>query len=116
MEMILYHQERESSSAFENFLDLYLSSRMKFLASDLLKKGLSPSDINQAVRRAMTTCRLGGIEIRQHFMPVYTQASNGLVNDCKLTRLSYALVIINANVNAPFVANWQLRMIKEFLN
>jgi len=114
MELIVYQQERYLQESLANFLDLYYSSQMKYLASDLLSEGLSPVDITDAIRRAMTACKTAELEMRQHFAPFYTQQLNGvLIKDCKLSRLGYGLVMLNANVHVPAVVKWQLKALSK---
>lgn len=115
MGVIIYHEEYNQPDALENFLDLLYSSQMNHLASDLLDRGLSPLNITSAVKRAIAAMNAAGLPARQHFAPVYTQYGSTLVKDCKLTRLGYSLVLLNADVNVPSVAEWQLRLIKDFM-
>ncbi len=63
----------------------------------------------------MTICQTAEMEIRQHFIPLYTQVDGILINDYKLSRLAYSLVILNADVSNPLVAYWQLKVMKDFL-
>ena len=63
----------------------------------------------------MTICQTAEMEIRQHFIPLYTQVDGILINDYKLSRLAYSLVILNADVSNPLVAYWQLKVMKNFL-
>lgn len=114
MEMIIYRQKYDLGGALDTFYDFYFSSKMKYFASDLLKEGLSPSEITKAVRRAITACKAADVEIRQHFAPVYAQANGVLVEDCKLSQLGYMMVLLNANVKLPIVAQWQLELIASF--
>jgi hypothetical protein len=55
------------------------------------------------------------MELRQHFFPVYTQVDGMLMNDCKLSQLGYGLVLLNADVNNPNTAQWQVRVMKFYL-
>jgi len=114
-QIIVCHQKSDLQESLDNFLDLYYSSRMKYFASDLLQEGLSPYDISKAIDKAMTAAQAGGVEVRRHFTPMYTQTESGLLKDCKLSRLSYALVLLNADGQIPIVARWQLRLVSEFL-
>ncbi|HFA51473.1 MAG TPA: damage-inducible protein D [Bacteroidetes bacterium] len=116
MEVIIYRKEYDVQEEMQHFRDLCFSSGMKYLASDLLKEGLSPKGISDAVRRAMTAGRAGGMDLQQHFCPVYTQVGGMLFKDCKLSRLGYALVLLNADVSLPAAAKWQLRVLDCFLN
>jgi hypothetical protein len=114
MEIIIYHQEYNSSETLENFIDLLNSCSMKYFASDLLEEGLTSRDISQAIERAMSAARAAGVETRKHFAPMYTQTQSGLIKDCKLSRLGYALTLLNADVKTPLVARWQVQLVSEF--
>ena len=102
--------------SLEHFLDLVHSSQMTYWASDLLSKGLKPDDIRRAVQRAMTACKLSGKEVRRHFQPMYTATNQGVAfDDCKLSKLGYALTLLNANVRNKYVAQYQLKMVERIL-
>lgn len=115
MEIVIFQQENNLEDSLGNFRDLFFSRQMKYLASDLLQEGLSPVEIRKAVQKAMTSCQTAEMEIRQHFIPVYTQVDGMLVNDCKLSRLGYGLVLLNAVVSNPLVARWQIKVMRNFL-
>ena len=110
MSIIVYHKEYNASQSFENFLDLLYARQMRYLASDLLNEGLSPADIQTAIRRAITAGKNSGLNIRRHFAPFYTEKNGVLISDCKLSRLGYALVLLNADPEAPNVARWQVKV------
>jgi len=115
MEIIVFQKNENPEEALRNFQDFFYSSQMKYLASDLLQEGFSATEIGQAVLKAMTTCQITDVEVRQHFIPIITEINGTLVNDCKLSQLGYGLVLLNADGNIPMVAEWQLKVLSEFL-
>jgi hypothetical protein len=115
MELVIYHKEYNSSESLDNFLDLYFNKEMKYFAGDLLKEGLSPADIKEAIQRAIAAGGAAGLEIRKHFAPVYSQVNGELIYDCKLSRLGYAMVLLNARPELPIVGEWQLKVLNHFL-
>lgn len=114
MEVIIYHESYDMNESLDNFIDLLNGSQMKYFASDLLEEGLSYSEIKEATTRAIRVAKSSGIYVRQHFMPVYSQTSEGIMRDCKLSRLGYAMVLMNASPNLPVVGNWQVRVLTKF--
>lgn len=114
MEIIVHHNDFTINSSLDNFLDLLFTSQMKYLASDLLKEGLSPTDIQRAIKRAITIGDTSGLEIRQHFTPIYTQINGELVKDCKASKLGYAMILLNARPDNVIVSNWQLKLLNNF--
>ncbi|RMG82037.1 MAG: damage-inducible protein D [Bacteroidetes bacterium] len=116
MNIILYKSTYEQDDAIENFTDLFFSSQMPYLASDLLDEGLSPGEITDALRRAMDSARAARLYLRRHFAPVYTQRGGSIVKDCKLSQLGYALVLLNANPTTPAVARWQVQVLRKYFN
>jgi len=112
MPVILY-QNSEETNAFQHFLDTLRSSQLLYLASDLLDNGLSPKDLTEAIQRAMTVCKTGGKNIKDHFLPIYSSYRGKLVNDCKLSSLGYALVLLNARGDNRSVAEWQLELLER---
>lgn len=115
MKIVIIKKENDLEESLVDFRDLFFSRQMKYLASDLLNEGLSPAEISHAVKKAMKSCRTAELEIRQHFIPVYTQVDEMLVSDCKLSRLGYGLVLMNAEVNIPIAAHWQIKVMSDFL-
>jgi len=102
--------------SFSDFQDLLLGSTMKYLASDLIRDGLSPSTINLAVEKAISVCLNADIQLRQHFIPVYTQVDNVLIKDCKLSSLGIGLVLLNAGTDNRLTSLWQLKVMRKFLH
>ncbi len=112
--LIQYHPKQERPAMLEDFLDALYSCDMHYLASDLLNDGLTPGQIARAVQRAMLAVQRAGIEVRRHFLPVYTPHKGQLVRDCKLTRFGYALVLLNADPGCRAVARWQVRLVRKY--
>jgi hypothetical protein len=116
MELLIYSKQYDESDAIHNFMDFYYSLHMKYLASDLLTKGLSPSQITDAVATAIKVANSSGVEAHKHFMPVYSGIKQEIIKDCKLSNLGYGLVLMNANPNLSIVGDFQVDVLKQFLN
>lgn len=116
MNIVIFQAEENFNESLGDFRNLLFASNMKYLASDLLDDGLSPSTIKLAIDNAISICHTADIEIRQHFIPVYTQLDNMTINDCKLSSLGIGLVLLNAGVNNPRTAQWQLKVLRNYLN
>lgn len=116
MEISIYRKEYNTPDAIDNFLDFYYSLHMSHLASDLLNKGLSVKQISDAVLNAIKIGKSSGVEIREHFMPVFTEVNNEIMNDCKLSHLGYGLVVMNADVNLSVVGEFQVDVLKGYLD
>jgi len=113
MNLIVYQKYPHQQIAFQHFLLGLKTSQMHYLASDLLKFGLSPSDISFAVKRAMIVCRMAGKEMTDHFYAVYTFQDGEQMKDCKLSSFGYALVMLNADIRNKKVAKWQVEVINR---
>ena len=116
MAIIIHHTKYNVESSFDKFLDMLYSKEMKYLASDLLHKGFKPSDIQDALKRAVIIGRTSGLETRKHFAPLYTQIDGQLYSDCKLSRLGYALVILNARPNLTATSIWQMKVLENYFD
>ena len=116
MELSIYTGKDVEFDAFLNFMNFYYSINMKYLASDLLDKGLSPKQINEAVVLAIKIANSSGIEVYKHFMPVFSGIDHYIIQDCKLSHLGYGLVLINADVNIAVVGAFQVAVLNEYLN
>lgn len=113
-QVILFHEQYESNTSFDQFLELLFYREMRFFASDLLEKGLDAADIQEAVNRAMLIGKTAGLDLRRHFTPIYTPYQGTMIKDCKLSKLGYALVLLNARASSPLVANLQLQVLENF--
>lgn len=116
MEVVIYTLEYTKTDSIDRFIDFYHSLNMKYLASDLLDKGLSPKQISEAVTLAIKVVNSSGIEVHKHFMPVFSGLEQGIIEDCKLTHLGYGLVLMNADSNLAFVSEFQIDVLKGYLN
>ena len=115
MEIILYREEYENVDAIDNFIRFYNNVNMKYLASDLLERGLSPRQITKAILKAIKVGKSSGIKVEKHFMPVFTQVDSGIINDCRLSKLAYGLLLLNADVDLAVVGEWQVDVLKGYL-
>ena len=97
-------------------MSLYYSLNMKYLASDLLKEGLAPLAIEKAFTRALKIARSSGLEVEKHFLPVYSQLNDTIIKDCKLSKLGYAMVLLNADPEYIVIGKWQLKVLNEYLD
>ena len=116
MELLIYKKEYDVSRSILNFMDLYYSLKMKYLASDLLKKGLSPKQITNAVEAAVKIAKSSGLETQKHFMPVYSGINQDIIADCKLSNLAYGLVLMNADPSLSVVGKFQAEVLKQYLD
>lgn len=115
MEVIIYREEYKNVDSIDNFIKFYNYINMKYLASDLLKRGLSPKQIADAILKAIKVGKSSGLEIEKHFMPVFTQFDSEIISDCKVSQLGYGLLLLNADVELPAVGEWQVSLLKRFL-
>jgi len=115
MEISIFNSDNRTIDSIANFLDFYYSFRLKHLASDLLEQGLSPEQITEAVVKAMTVGGSSGLEIDQHFRPVFTGIEKHVVSDCKLSHLACGLVLMNADAGLQVVGNFQLSVLQQYL-
>jgi hypothetical protein len=115
MNLIIFHEKQDIQESLDNFLDLYYNSQMSYFASDLMEKGLSHTDIKKGIGKAMVAAESAGIDLRKHFQLTYTQRNGSLISDCKLSKLGYAMVLLNAPIENPVVARWQVKVLNNFL-
>jgi hypothetical protein len=115
MKLLIYTKQYDLPDAFHDFMDFYHSINMKYLASDLLDKGLTPKQIADAVAMAIKVARSSGIKAHEHFMPVFSSIGPGIIQDCKLSPLGYGLVLINADISIPAVGGFQISLLEALL-
>lgn len=115
MKIILHQTTYDLAPSIEDFLDRYYSVNMRYWASDLLDKGLSPKQINDAVVVAIKIASASGLEIRKHFKPMLSGTRHELIQDCRLSRLAFGLVLLNADSNLAAVGAFQLGLLEHVL-
>lgn len=115
MELSVYSNRDDLADAIDNFMDCYYCLNMNYLASDLLDRGLSPQQITDAVTKAIKIAHSSGIGIHKHFKPIYSAIEQEIIKDCKLSRLGYGLVLMNADVDLSIVGDFQVSILKRFL-
>lgn len=115
MEIVLFDKAYKSDS-IHNFTDFYYMLRLEHLASDLLDKGLLPKQINNAVSSALSAAKSSGLDIREHFKPVFSGMDKEIVLDCKLSHLGYGLAMMNADVELSVVGDFQISVLNAYLD
>jgi len=115
MEITIFTKEYKIADSIAHFMDFYYNLRLKYLASDLLEEGLSPKQINDAVVKAITVGKSSGMDIGQHFRPVFSGINQEIIRDCKLSHLGYGLVLMNADIELPTVGDFQVSVVKNYL-
>ena len=114
MEMTILKNDYRPADSIAHFMDFYHSLQLKHLASDLLDKGLSPSQISDAVARAINVGKTSGLELNQHFKPVFSAVDREIISDCKLSYLAYGLVLMNADAELKAVGDFQVSVLQQF--
>lgn len=112
MELLIYADKYQEADAIHNFMEFYHSLHMKYLASDLLGKGLSPKQITEAVFKAIKIANASGINSNKHFKPVFSGINKSIIQDCKLSQFGYGLVLMNADANLSVVSEFQVDLLK----
>lgn len=111
MKVTVYkHNYNTNNKAIDHFLEMLYAFQMNYLASDLLKKGVSKDDISQAVREAIEVMKMANMNINQHFIPVYTQINGFIFKDFKLSHKAFKIVMLNLPPNNIFVSKLQIRI------
>lgn len=113
---LLRNNSNDDIFYIKEFVNSYYANSLKYRASDLLKIGLSSNDLQIAIRKALTVCRTAGHSVNRHFLPIYISNANGMIRDCKLSKLGYMLVIVNAKIQNTSVANFQMKVLSDYLN
>ncbi|MDO1513905.1 hypothetical protein Q2T41_14685 [Maribacter confluentis] len=116
MEMTIFIKEFRQVDSIARFMDFYHSLQMNYLASDLLEQGLSPKQITDAVIKAINIGKVSGLMMKEHFKPVFSGFNNKIIIDCKLSHLAYGLVLLNADVELNVVGNFQITVLRSYIN
>lgn len=116
MELLIFKRTYNQPDAIHNFMDVYHSLNMTYLASDLLDKGLTAKQISEAVVAAIKLANASKINTKAHFKPVFSGLKQGVIEDCKLSQLGYGLVLLNADSKLSVVADFQVDVLQCYLD
>lgn len=115
MKLSLFTGTFYGSGTAQDFMDFYHAMNMPYLASDLLTNGFLSSQISAAVSTAINVANASGIDVRKHFKPIFSGTGQGIVKDCKLSKLGYGLVLMNADLSISAVSKFQVDVLQGFL-
>jgi hypothetical protein len=116
MKIKIYNPYGLDNDHIINFLDTIRESQMKLLASDLLRKGIPASDIIDGVERSIKALSTIGIDPKDHFKKVYTSTKGLAINDCKMSQLGYAMLMINITPENQHIARYQYKIANLMLS
>lgn len=99
----------------EEFLKGLRELNFHFYASEIQQTlGLySLADMEEAVRRAMNSCRSQQFPLHEHFKPVYRCQEKKVILDWKLSELAYCLVLMNSDPAHPAVSQFQFTLLRK---
>ncbi|MEQ9403592.1 MAG: damage-inducible protein D [Cyclobacteriaceae bacterium] len=91
--------------------------RLIYKASQLCSSGIINSEeLLNAIERAMKVCILGGLSVHNHFRAFYIADENRheMQKDWRLSKLAYALLILNSDVENPIVGKLQIELLRKY--
>ena len=115
MALIVYKPYYTPGKGPGDFMQGVYQRSMTFLASDLLQEDVDPDDIKSAVKKAIAGVQRAGLNTREHFMSIISVRKGTSFMDCRLSKLGYALVLLNCNPKSQFIANFQLSMASHIM-
>lgn len=116
MMLTIFSHESKTMDNIAYFLDFYYTLNLSFLARDLLRSGLTPNQISEAVDRAVNVGKASRLKLHQHFKPIFSSIGKEIIKDCKLSLLAYGLVLMNADIDLKVVGNFQICILQQYLN
>jgi hypothetical protein len=116
MEVIVFQRQYSNSDAVQGFINSVYQKGMTRLASDLLANNVHPDDIKLAVKKAILSIEKAGINSKKHFQPVISVKNGESFLDCRLSKLGYSLVLLNAEPKSEYIANFQVKVANQILN
>ncbi|MEO9870585.1 hypothetical protein [Ekhidna sp.] len=106
-----------SDETMLDFIEAIRNREFLYRASSLMETDEQFDQMVEAVNRAMKACLLRKIPIHDHFQGIYlTNAkTHETIQDWKLSRLGYVLVILNGDPRNQLVAKTQIELAKSLL-
>ncbi|MEO9485238.1 MAG: hypothetical protein ABJG47_17395 [Ekhidna sp.] len=103
------------NEVLSNLAEALRNKELAYSASSLMQTSLD--QISETVNRAIKVCLAQKIPVNEHFKRVYIvdAETHEIIRDWKLSRLGYALVLLNGNTENPLVANTQIELLRVLL-
>jgi hypothetical protein len=116
MEVIVFQKQYPNNDAVQSFINSVYQKGMTRLASDLLANNVQPDDIKLAVKKAILSIEKAGIDSKKHFQPVISVKKGQSFLDCRLSKLGYSMVLLNAEPKSEYIANFQVNLANQVIN
>ncbi len=115
MELIVFQKQYAKSDAAQEFVNKIYQKDMTYLASELLDNGVHPDDIKLAVKKAMLSIDKVGLKTNKHFQPVVSAKNGTTFLDCRLSKMGFFMVVLNAEPKNNYIAHFQVKMAQQLL-
>ena len=100
------------SPAMDDIEDKLADLAFTHYASQLLEKGLNDEhELEEALNKAIRALRAAKLPAYRHFKKVYIAKQEGLSSDWLVSDLGFRLIIMNADVSNPIVAQMQIGLL-----
>ncbi|MFO8129439.1 MAG: hypothetical protein R6T99_06010 [Bacteroidales bacterium] len=98
--------------SLQDFMDALSTRELRCYASDFIPDfDMDVLLFDEAVERAIRSCRSQGIPPYIHFKKIYRYSGDALEADWKLSPLGCYLILINADPSNPLIARFQTSLI-----
>lgn len=106
-----------SNASLDAFRNAIEDMRFLFKASKLYDTGMANSEeVIRAVEHAMKVCIISEIPVQQHFKAIYVANNQQkIMKDWMLSRLGFALVMLNGDPENPTVGKLQIELVRSYL-
>jgi hypothetical protein len=102
------------STPIDDFEDLLIKQDLIHYTSTLLNKGLDDeADLEEATKKAITVCMVGGLQPRNHFRRIFVCSEGHIKRDWLVSYLGLQLIILNGGVSRPVVARLQIQILSN---
>ncbi len=116
LRMVLYGQRPQPS--LEAFLEAYEYSGLQYSSKRLLRYGFDTREaIETALQRAVCICKSRGIPVKKHFRYFYQvdMVNRQVSREWRMSKLGYYLLLCNGAPGNPYVAAFQMEMLREIM-
>ena len=72
---------------------------------------LNDSELEDAIQKAILVCSSSGLSPQKHFRTIYVCSGDKLQKDWLVSNLAFQLIMLNADVSNPIIAQLQVKVL-----
>jgi hypothetical protein len=109
----VYYYDNFSIPGIDQFLERANDIKFRYYISELMNRLTNTPgfEMDFAIRKAITICRLANIPVNEHFKLVFRSEEGCVSRDWKLSDLACCIIIISSNSTDKYIKDIQEQLL-----